>query len=240
MKSLRAMALAAIVTSATPAVAEITIKAQPEGNQVVRYDRGTPTIEEDLPDQQAAVRVVPLPKLDHGSLTFNVAVYNKSKATFNFGVENVSFAEGEAELGVFTKDQLEKKAKSRALWSQIGYAAIAGLAAAGQNNNTRITTVTPRGHIYTTVINRPGLSDGQVAAVAAGGGAIALSQIGLQKTLESLNDEIVQTTTLDPESSYGGRIVCAKLKKAAVGEIVSLAININGEKHMFKFVIDHV
>ena len=240
MKFVRAMALAAMVAPAVPAAASLEIKAQPESNQVVRFDRGTPTIEEDLPEQLAAVRVVPLERLDHGSLTFNVAVYNKSKGTFNFGVENIEFGEGDQNLGVFTKNYLEKKAKNRALWSQIGYAAIAGLAAAGQNNNTHITTITPRGGVYHTTINRPGLSDGQIAAVAAGGGAIALSQIGLQKTLEFLNDEIIQTTTLDPESSYGGRIVCAKLKKAAVGEIVSLAITINGEKHLFKFVVSKV
>ena len=240
MKFVGALALAAVAMPAAPAIAATQIKPQPEANQVVRYDRGVPTVEEDLPDQQAAVRVVPLPGLDHGSLTFKVAVYNKSKASFNFGVENIAFADGSEQLAVFTKDELAKRAKSRALWSQIGYAMIAGAAAAAQNNNTTVTTVTPRGGVYRTVINRPGLSDGQLASVAAGGGAIALSQIGLQKTLDSLNDEIIQTTTLDPESGYGGRIVCSKLKKAALGEIVSLTITINGEKHLFRFVIDKV
>ena len=240
MKFGGALALASLFVPIVPAAAALEIKAQPETNQVVRYDRGTPTIEEDLPEQMAAVRVVPLGKLDHGSLTFNVAVYNKSKTTFNFGVENVAFGEGDLDIGVLSKTDLEKKAKSRAMWSQIGYAAIAGLAAAGQNNNTHITTITPRGGVYHTTINRPGLSDGQIAAVAGGAGAIALSQVGLQKTLESLDDEIIQTTTLDPESSYGGRIVCAKLKKATIGDTVLLAITINGEKHVFKFVVSKV
>jgi len=240
MRSSIAPAFLAAVCLSAPASAGLTIKPQAETVQVVRFDKGIPTIEEDLPDQQAAVRVVPLPKLDHGSLVFKVAVYNKSKQPFNFGVENVSFAHGDQQLAIFTEQQLEKKAKSRALWSQIGYAMLAGAAAAAQNNNTHITTYTPHGGVYHTVINRPGLSDGQIATVAAGGAAIALSQIGLQKTLDNLADDIVQTTTLDPDSGYGGRVVCEKLKKVAVGDTLLLAVLINGEKHQFRFVVDKI
>ena len=240
MKMGIAPTLLAALYLGSPAAAELAIKPQAETVQVVRFDKGIPTIEEDLPEQQAAVRVVPLPKLDHGSLTFKVAVYNKSKQPFNFGVENVSIAHGDQQLAVFTEQQLEKKAKSRAMWSQIGYAMLAGAAAAAQNNNTHITTYTPRGGVYHTVVSRPGLSDGQIATVAAGGAAIALSQIGLQKTLDNLADDIVQTTTLDPDSGYGGRIVCEKMKKVAAGDIVLLTVAINGEKHLFRFLVDKV
>lgn len=236
MKNMLIVSMLAL--TATPAFAKLEIKPAPEAAQVVRFDRGVPTIEEDLPDQQAAVRVVPLPGLDHGSLTFRVAVYNKSKSTMNVGVENMTFSYGNVLLPVFTKDQMESKTKKRAMWSQIGYAMLAGAAAAAQNNNTTVTTYAPGGRVYRTVIDRPGLSDGQLASVAAGGGAIALSQIGLNKTLEMLNDEYVQTTTLDPESGYGGRIVCSKLKAAKVGEMVILAVEVNGEKHLFKFRVE--
>lgn len=53
-----------------------------------------------------------------------------------------------------------------------------------------------------------------------------------------LNDEYVQATTLDPESGYGGRIVCSKVNKPRVGEMVVLAVEINGERHLFSFRID--
>lgn len=225
---------------AMPAHAKLQIKPLAEPAQVIRFDQGVPTIEEDLPDQKAAVRVVPLPGLDHGSLTFKVAVYNKSTVPMNVGVENITFTHGTQTLAVFTKDQLAAKAKNRAMWSQIAYAALAGAAAAAQSNDTTITTHTPSGRVYRTVINRPGLSDGQIATVAAGGGAIALSQIGLNKTLEALDDEIIQTTTLDPESGYGGRIVCSKLKKAKVGDVVALAVDVNGERHIFRFKVEKV
>ena len=228
----------ALALMPTPAFAKLEIKPAPTSAQVVRFDRGVPTIEEDLPDQQVAVRVVPLPGLDHGSLTFTVAVYNKSKSSMNVGVENMSFSYGSEPLSVFTKEQVESKTKKRAMWSKIGYAVLAGAAVAAQNNNTTVTTYAPRGRVYTTVINRPGLSDGPLASVAFGGGAIALSQIGLNKTLEMLNDEYVQTTTLDPESGYGGRIICSKLKNAKIGEMVVLAVEINGEKHLFQFRVE--
>ncbi|MCU6453917.1 hypothetical protein LPN01_07490 [Sphingomonas sp. A2-49] len=226
--------------SASPVSAKLVVKPIADANQVIRFNRGIPEIEEDLVGQQAAVRVIPLPGLDHGSLSFKVAVYNKSLKTMNVGVENMTFSYGADRLAVFTKEQVESKAKKRAMWSQIGYAMLAGAAAAAQNNNTTVTTYAPSGRIYRTVIERPGLSDGQIAAVAAGGGAVALSQIGLNKTLEMLNDEYIQTTTLDPESGYGGRVICSKLKKAKIGGLVALAIDVNGEQHIFKFRVEDV
>ncbi|MBI0476892.1 hypothetical protein D9601_16185 [Sphingomonas sp. MA1305] len=237
-KVMMSMGIALVV--ATPAYAKLEIKPVAGPAQIVRFNQGVPEIEEDLPDQQAAVRIVPLPGLDHGSLTFKVAVYNKSRQAMNVGVENIAFSYGANRLPVFTKAQVESKAKKRAMWSQIGYAMLAGAAAAAQNNNTTVTTYAPSGRIYRTVIERPGLSDGQVAAVAAGGGAIALSQVGLNKTLEMLNDEYIQTTTLDPDSGYGGRIICSKLKNAKIGELVALAVEVNGERHLFKFRVERV
>ena len=82
----------------------------------------------------------------------------------------------------------------------------AGLATAGQNNNTTLTTTTPH-DVHRTVIERPGLSDGQIAILAAGGGAVALSQISLQKTLAQLDDEIIETTTIDAQTGHGGRVI---------------------------------
>lgn len=223
---------------ATPAIAKLEIKPAPDSTQIVRFDRGIPTLEEDIADQQAAVRVVPLPGLDHGSLTFKIAVYNKSQSPMNVGVENITLSYGAETFAIFTKEQVESKTKSRAMWSQLGYAMLAGAAAAAQNNDTTVTTYAPSGRVYRTVIQRPGLSDGQIAAVAAGGGAIALSQIGLNRTLETLSNEYLQTTTLDPESGYGGTIVCAKLKNAKVGQFVALAVEVNGEKHVFRFRVE--
>lgn len=224
-----------LAVAATASAGGLIAKPVQGAGQSVRFDQGRPTVEDDLTG--AGVRIVPIEGLDHGSFQFNVAVFNKTEASFNVGVENVTALHGETKLACFTKDQLAKKAKKRAMWSQIGYAMLAGAAAAAQNNNTTITTTTPRGGVYRTVIQRPGLSDGQIAAVAAGGGAVALSQIGLQKTLEALDGEIIQTTTLDPQMGYGGRVVVEKLKDAKPGDTLVLDVDAGGEHHKFIFTL---
>jgi len=235
MNRLMVVALSLAIASPAQAGGGVKFTPLPADGQTVRFEKGIPTIEDDL--AVAGVRVMPLPMLDHGSMQFKVAVYNKSEKLMNVGVENVSFAHNDQRLAVFTVDELEKKAKSRAMWSQIGYAMLVGAAAAAQNNNTTYTTYTPRGGVYRTVVNNPGLSTGQVATLAAGGGAIALSQIGLQKTLESLNDEILQTTTVDPQSGYGGRIIVEKLKKMKDGDTVAVTVATGDESHVFRFSV---
>jgi hypothetical protein len=232
MKKLTYGLVACSLVLGAPVQAAKTINLTPVAteHEEVRYEQGTPTIENEF------VRVMPLRELDHGSMQFKVAVFNAGENTFNFGVENIKFSGNGADVGVFTREQLEKKAKKRAMWSQIGYAMLAGVAAAAQINIYTATTYTPRG-VYRTVIHQPGLSDGQIATIAAGGGAIALSQIGLQKTLEALGDEIVQTTTVDSGTGYGGRIVVGKLKKAKHGDRVTLDVDTGGTVSQFTFVV---
>lgn len=231
---LRYLMAAMMLVAAPTAYAEklIATPLASEG-QSIRYDHGFATVEDDLPG--AGVSVMPARQLDHGSLQFKVAVYNKSAIPVNVGVENVVVSYRDMPSPCFTVEELTKAAKSRAMWSQIGYAMLAGAAAAAQNNNTTVTTYTPRGGVYRTVINRPGLSDGQLLAVAGGGAAIAVSQIELQKTVANLNDEIMQTTTLDPQTGYGGRVVARKLKGAKAGDIVSVLVTVGQEVHTFKF-----
>lgn len=234
-KFLTAIIMAVMV--ATPGVAmakEANIKPVQVESQSVRFDKGVPTVETDL--SASAVKIVPLPQMDHGSYQFMVAVYNKQTGrTGNFGIENIKVTRADgSEVAVFSRQELERRAKNRAMWSQIGMAMLAGTAAAMQNNNTTISTYTPRG-TYTTVINRPGLSGEQLATLGAGAAGIAISQMRLQETIDRLGDEIVQTTTIDPDASYGGRIIIDKIKKHAKNEVLTVDVEFNGEHHVFKF-----
>jgi hypothetical protein len=229
--SIAAIALAAISTPALADQNSLEFTARPTEGQTLRYHQGIPTIEDDL--KYGSVRVVPIETLDHGSLQFMVLAYNKSGAPVNFGIENVSVINGGTQYACFTKNELEKKAKSRAMWSQIGYAMLAGAAAAAQDNNTYIRSHGSWGS-STTVISRPGLSGGQVATLGAGGVAIAASQIGLQRTLENLKDEILQTTTIDPENSYGGKAVVRKIK-GRLPLTVGVQVEFAGEVRTFEF-----
>lgn len=232
-----ALAIMMITAFSMPDVAmarDANLKPIQTEYQTVRFEKGVPTIEGDMAN--SAVKLVPLPQMDHGSYQFMIAVYNKETgAVGNFGAENIRVTRADGSLvQVFSRQDLEKKAKNRAMWSQIGMAVLAGAAAAAQNNNTTINTYTPRG-TYTTVIHRPGLSGGQIAAIGAGGAGIALSQMRLQQTLDQLGDEIIQTTTVDPDASYGGRIIIGKLKKQAKRELLTVDVEFNGENHIFQF-----
>lgn len=227
--TIAALAFSSIASAATP-----MLKPIPSPDQSVRFDKGTPTIETDLAN--SAVKVVPLRDMDHGSYQFMVAVVNKNLSqSGNFGVENITVTRANGvNVGVYSREVLEKRAKSRAMWSQIGMAMLAGAAAGAQSNNTYVHSYTPYGR-YTTVINRPGLSNGQIATIGAGTAGIVLSQIRLEKTLEALGNEILQTTTIDPDGSYGGRVIIGKLGKMAPGETVTIDVEFNGEHHQFGF-----
>src|SRR3546814_17400247 len=67
----------------------------------------------------------------HGSLAFYVGVYNAGHVPANIDISNFSIRAGDQTLAVFSRQELEKKAKNRAMWTQIGLAALGGLAAAG-------------------------------------------------------------------------------------------------------------
>src|SRR3546814_18741371 len=69
----------------------------------------------------------------------------------NIDITNFSVQAGEQSLAVFSRHDLEKKAKNRAMWTQIGIAALGGLAAAGaasQRDTYRSSFYTPRGSFH--------------------------------------------------------------------------------------------
>ena len=229
-----AAALATMTVSTAANAKPLTLQPVQGENQSVRFDRGVPTVETDLPN--SAVKVIPLRELDHGSYQFMIAVVNKNlNQSGNFGIENITITRQNGErVRVFSREELEKRAKSRAMWSQIGMAMLAGAAAAAQTNNTTIRSYTPYG-TYTTVVHRPGLSGGQVATLGVGAAGIALTQVRLEKTLETLGNEILQTTTVDPDGSYGGRVIIGKMAKLKPGENIGIDVEFNGEHHLLAF-----
>ena len=154
----------------------------------------------------------------NGRQTFRVAIANDSKETFNFGVENIRATIGGVAVPVLTRERLESMAKKRAAWSMVGMAMLGGLAAAAAASNaTRTynsTTVTPYGVYRTraTMYDPSAAALGTAASAAGTGVAIAAIDNRLQATIENLREDIVQTTTVDPDTSYGGVIVLDKIK----------------------------
>jgi len=233
-------ALIAGSLAALPALAERRVNFElvnTEGVNV-RYTQGVATY--DLRREHGAVQITPL-GLDHGRLTFGVAVLNLGQQADHFGVEDIAATINGQTTAVLTRDRLDRMARNRALWTQIAVAVVAGAAAgmaASSTDTYSATTYTPRG-TYRTVMTGPSAA-GQVAAAASvAGGAYTIANIQgqLDATRAALADEIVQTTTIDPEDSYAGRFVVEKLRGSAnrLPQDVSLVLTFNGEPYSFTF-----
>jgi hypothetical protein len=231
-----AFAAATVVISYPAAAAtDLRFDPVPEQGTNVRYFKGIATL--DREDNAGAVQVTPL-GTDHSRLTFAVSVLNLSNQSNNFGVEDIQADVGGQALPVLTRERLEQMAKKRAMWAQIGVAVAAGLAAGAAANRTdtyTATTFTPHG-TYQTMITTPSVSGQLEAAGAAAGGGYAIGAIQerLDRTRAALANEIVQTTTVDPQDSYAGRIVIEKYK-GKWPQDVHLVVSFAGHQYPFTF-----
>lgn len=225
-----------IATSTVAMAAEPVVQPIQVGVETVRYDHGIATV--DLEKARGAVQVTPLP-MDHGSLSFEVAVWNKADRPSNIDGDSFAFSAGSEQLPVLSRETLEKKAKNRAMWAQIAIAAVGGLSAAAlanQRDYYHSTLVTPHG-TYHASFSAPSTS-GQIAAgatVAATAVGIAAVQTRLDQTRAALGEHIVQLTTIDPQDSYAGRVVVTKIKARALPQRVDLIVHWNGEDFPFAF-----
>lgn len=240
MKTSRLATYAALLSVASPAIAAPKWAVQPiqTGQESVRYFKDTPTVDLELND--GVVQVTPLP-LDHGRLSFGIAVYNDSHQPANLGIEHVAPTFDGRPVRVFTKSELVKQAKNRAMWGQIGLAFLGSLAsatAASQRSYYRSSFVTPRG-TYRSYFSAPSLAGQyQAATISAGTGVgIALIQTQLDRTIATLGDQVVQLTTVDPGESYAGFVVLDKIKPQALPSQVQIVVNWNGERYPFTFQI---
>ncbi|WP_235037478.1 hypothetical protein [Novosphingobium sp. 18050] len=220
------------------AAPKLLIQPIQTAEESIRYNHGVPTV--DQVSVGGSVQVRPAP-IDHGSLAFNVAVFNDGKQSANLDVTSFTLTSNGVTVAAMTVDTLEKKAKSRAMWTQIGLAAVGGLgaaAAASQRDTYRSTLYTPRG-AYHHVYSAPSVAGQiQATAIAAGTGiGIATIQSRLDQKLEELGEDVIQMTTVSPGESYAGMIVFEKVKLTALPAQVTMTVNWNGIAYPFTFQV---
>jgi hypothetical protein len=212
-------------------------------NQEVRYDRGEPTTYSELAN--GAVQITPFGVDERdGRLVFGVAAYNKSQAPANFGVENVYLSAGDGrQLRVFTADQLVHEAQARANGASVAVA-ILGLAAAvaaidGASWTESGRYWTRRGPVrFVNRYNNPGAAMfGAVTAGVGTGLAIGSIRNDLNRRIAGIDNEILTTTTIDPDESTGGIVVGEKITAGGAPRDVMVTVNFNGEQHQFQFGI---
>jgi len=234
-----ALLLAAAAFTGQAVAADLILYPVQTGPETIRYRTGIPTL--NIETATGSVTVTPLP-LDHSHATFGVAVYNKGENSVNFGIENVTASIGGRPIPVLSREELQKRAKSRAAWSVVGLALLSGVAAAAAS--TAHTTSHSYGNVRTphgTYFWSSSYRDNSIGALGAGAaiGTGTAGIVGIQNRLEytlgTLATDIVQTTTVDPDNTYGGEIVVEKPSAASVPYDVTITMHFNGADYPFTF-----
>jgi hypothetical protein len=210
--------------------------------QQVHYWHGKPTIYSET--RLGAVQVTPLGVNDDDRVGFAVAVFNKSGAPVNFGIENLEVAQQNGAPGkIFTSMELQHEAKVHAAWAEFGIlllgATDAALASRSAYSTTRTKVRTSYGNA--SIITRAydpaaAYAAGRDAGIVTGAG-IAVIQSSLDNTLAMIDQHVLQTTTVDPGQSDGGIAVVDTLSSEQFPQDVTLHVNLVGEDHVFRFSV---
>lgn len=232
--------VAAVLASVTLSgcATSYTMTPHPGAAQSVRYFQGQPTIYAQ--GEHGAVQVTPYAPNENGRLTYSVAAFNNTAAPVNFGAEDMSLMADGAPVRIFTYPELERMAKNDAT-TLLVLTAIAGgasAAAAASGPTSRSTTYTPYGTYQTVTTNYAAQAVASSVAAAATSAQMRDISNQLDATLGALGQNILQTTTIDPKSTFGGQIVGDRVVIPEEGELsTSLTIRFAGEEYVVNFGI---
>jgi hypothetical protein len=236
------LTLAAISMALTPTLAmadDPVFVPSTDVTQKVNFLRGIPTVTRDV-EGHGAVQITPLP-VDHGSMSFLVVYYNGEATPTNFGVENIRATVGGENLQIFTERDMEHKAKNRAAWTAFGMAILGAVATAAQSSNSYSNTYvnTPHGgYSFHTYYHDSGLNGAQAATIGATGAALYLNEANLRNTIDNLSQNYLQTTTIDPNNGFGGKVAIHKLNGKQQGLPIVLTVTVNGVDYPITFSIN--
>jgi hypothetical protein len=238
--SFRALGACALLLLATPAQAgkPFDVHGLIIGNEGARYVKGVPTL--DLQQQRGAIELRSLGFYNNHPM-FAIAFYNAGPEPMNIGLEDIHAAANGTQLRVFPVEELERQAKHKAWWSQFAIAMLGGVSAglSASRRDTYHSTITGPYGTYTLNASYPSLA-GQLQAENISlntAYSIAAIQYQLDRTIELINDHVVQRTTIDPGSTYGGLIIMDKLKQGDPPFELHLDVDWNGERYPFAYVM---
>lgn len=211
---------------------------RPTAGQTVRYVQGIPTTLAE--GRSVAIQVTPFGPNEKGRLVYAVAIYNRSATTFNFGAENTRLLAAGEPVRVFTYAELERMAKNDATTALVLTALAGGAAAASAYSSptSRSTTYTPYGTYNTVTTNYA--QQAVVASAATASAAVQMNNISqnLDNTLMALSGSVLQTTTVDPDSSTGGQVIGDRVSIPSEGVLLTnFIVEVNGETFDFAFDI---
>jgi hypothetical protein len=213
-----------------------------DNSQQIRYERGQPTIYSEM--QFGAVQVTSLGVNGDKRLGFRVAAFNKGTVPSNFGVENISLVQADGSPDkIMTASELEHEAQVQADWNTLAVSltAVSQSISASQAAYTTTTGTadTSEGPVsfssqsYNPALAQQGIDEAGVEMNAN----LHSIEDTLDHTVNSIRDNVLQTTTVDPGNSYGGIAVANKLSSSIFPQEVTLHVNWNGEDHLFRFAV---
>ena len=208
------------------------------GNEGARYLKGVATL--DLQQRKGAVQIRSLGFYNNRPM-YVIAFYNGGTEPVNVGLEHLRASKDGEPLRIFSVQELERQAKKKAWWTQFGMAMLGGFgaaAAASQRDHYRSTITGPYG-TYTVHSSYPSLA-GQLRAQSISmdtAYSIAAVQYQLDRTIEMVNTHVVQLTTVDPGSTYGGLIILDKLKSGDPPFEIRIEADWNGERYPFAYLM---
>lgn len=239
VRTFLAAPLAAILSTQAFAAPPLALYPEHIGAETARYYRGSAAVM--LKTASGAVEIRPMP-VEKGRVALAIAVYNHSGRPANFGIENVTAVVDGLSVPVPTEAQLADEAQRKARGARIGTAlfagALAGVASTAHNSGTYYRHVGGPHGGYTQAIHWQNDTPGIVGATAAvAGGAMVIHGIDqkLDYTLDQLNSQILQTTTVDPGSSFGGLVVVPMAKQQSYPAEIRIQLVFNGVSYPFAF-----
>ena len=243
-KKLIAFISISLMIAPTAAMAK-DMKFDPVANEVteIRYLQGVPTA--SVKDELGGVMVTQTEKI-YGRVRMRLAYTNASEVATNFGVENITATIDGEPIEIMTAQDLQKIAKNKAGWATFAVAMAGGLGAAAANMNATRTYTTHSYSRFGSYYSQTRVHDPLAATVgtaaAVGGSVYAISRIddNLEKTLGAINDGVIQTTTVDPLTNYGGLLVFDKFKvdKKSPGRLEVLVKRNPADEDGYRFSFD--
>lgn len=242
-KKLAAASAAALMVSGCAS----TYSIQPVATaaQEVTYDHGTAlTMSKKA---RGAVRVAPVATEFNGRMQLAVVAFNTGAAPANLGPENVRvYMSGGAPLQVHTYEQLAREARRSAAWATFAVA-LAGAAnsyAASQpaTAQTYGSAYSNRGYVNysstTTVYNPANAALANSINQANTNRELSQINAALGATLNGLGNSILRTTTIAPDSVFGGNVVVDRPHFAkGEAQTVRVVVTFSGEDHEFTFAV---
>ena len=188
---------------------------------LVRYTHGAPILISVMP--HGIVQVAPIKSRIDGRLQLSIVAYNSGPSAANLGYENIRITAAEgAPVELYSYDHLKHEANKQATIARIGLVVGAALNGYATGQESRYSPVAAAIDRRTNAEYAQGWDEG--------------IQEKLNATMDRLDGDVLQTTTIDPGEAAGGEVVAGKPKLTnGLSPRYDMTVSFNGESHLISF-----